>query len=105
MDTQDDDDEDKPEGFWCEFFLLRPDRPTLRRILDAIGPDDLVNLEVAQTRQLFARAVAAVRGPHGPQQQQGGGGPDGHALEVSTCPQLALTYTGVEAMDGETGRS
>ncbi|KAH8677679.1 hypothetical protein BX600DRAFT_134207 [Xylariales sp. PMI_506] len=51
---------EKPEGFWREFFLLKPERPTLQRILTALRPDDLIALQ-PQTRQLFARAVAYLR--------------------------------------------
>ncbi|KAK0705933.1 hypothetical protein B0T26DRAFT_724995 [Lasiosphaeria miniovina] len=58
------DDGEKPEGFWREFFLLRPDRASLRRILDDIGPNDLLHYEL-QTGQLFARAVAALKSGHG----------------------------------------
>ncbi|KAK0614397.1 hypothetical protein B0T14DRAFT_606696 [Immersiella caudata] len=61
---KDDDDGDKSEGFWREFFLLKPDRPALRRILDEIAPGELLHLDL-QTRQLFSRAVAALRNPHG----------------------------------------
>lgn len=64
---------DKPEGFWREFFLLKPDRATLQRTLGDLSPDDLIALQ-AQTRQLFARAVACLR--------QGGGNASLHALEV-----------------------
>ncbi|KAK4237583.1 hypothetical protein C8A03DRAFT_44557 [Achaetomium macrosporum] len=55
---------EKPEGFWKEFFLLRPDRPSLRRILDDIGPNDLLQLH-HQTRQLFAQTIAALKNPYG----------------------------------------
>ncbi|KAL2259292.1 hypothetical protein VTK26DRAFT_7095 [Humicola hyalothermophila] len=62
---KDDADEgEKSEGFWKEFFLLRPDRPALRQILDEIGPNDLLHLE-QQTRQLFARAIATLKNPYG----------------------------------------
>ncbi|KAK0705642.1 hypothetical protein B0H67DRAFT_604399 [Lasiosphaeris hirsuta] len=61
---KDDEDTEKSEGFWREFFLLKPDRPALHRILEDIGPDDLVHLDL-QTRQLFSRAVVALRNPHG----------------------------------------
>ncbi|KAK3386409.1 hypothetical protein B0H63DRAFT_467739 [Podospora didyma] len=60
----DNDDGEKPEGFWREFFLLRPDRATLRRILDEISPNDLLHFEL-QTGQLFSRAVAALKGGSG----------------------------------------
>ncbi|KAM0513139.1 hypothetical protein ACHAPE_008177 [Trichoderma viride] len=57
---KDDDDGDKSEGFWREFFLLRPDRPTLRKMLDEIHPGDLLLLE-GRTRELFSQAIAAVK--------------------------------------------
>ncbi|KAL2265841.1 hypothetical protein VTJ83DRAFT_6941 [Remersonia thermophila] len=60
----DSDETERSEGFWKEFFLLRPDRPSLREILDDIDPNELLQLE-HQTRQLFARAVGALRNPFG----------------------------------------
>ncbi|KAL7892650.1 DUF1741 domain-containing protein [Trichoderma sp. SZMC 28014] len=57
---KDDDDGDKSEGFWREFFLLRPDRPTLRKMLNEIHPADLLLLE-GRTRELFSQAIAAVK--------------------------------------------
>ncbi|KAM7208176.1 protein of unknown function (DUF1741) domain containing protein [Naviculisporaceae sp. PSN 640] len=59
-----DDGTEKSEGFWREFFLLKPDRASLRQILDEIRPDDLLHFEL-QTRQLFARAVGALKTSHG----------------------------------------
>ena len=47
------------DGFWAEFFLLRPDRRALRERLDALTAGDLLVLEV-QTRQLFHRAVGVM---------------------------------------------
>ncbi|KAK4155275.1 hypothetical protein C8A00DRAFT_13676 [Chaetomidium leptoderma] len=62
---KDDSDEvDRSEGFWKEFFLLRPDRPSLRLILEETGPNDLLQLQ-HQTRQLFVQAIAALRHPYG----------------------------------------
>lgn len=49
------------EGFWREFFLLRPDRTSLRRIFDQLSPADLLHLE-EQTRELFSRSVRALKG-------------------------------------------
>lgn len=43
---QDEDDNEKSEGFWSEFFLLRPDKATLQRILDESTTDDLLHLQV-----------------------------------------------------------
>ncbi|KAJ2892244.1 hypothetical protein MKZ38_010098 [Zalerion maritima] len=53
------DDDEQTEGFWKEFFLLKPDRLSLRRILEEESPDDLLNYP--QSRQLFTRAVACLR--------------------------------------------
>ncbi|KAJ4392599.1 hypothetical protein N0V85_006931 [Neurospora sp. IMI 360204] len=49
------------EGFWTEFFILKPSRPALRQILDPISPSDLLHLYSSQTRQLFFRAVSALK--------------------------------------------
>ncbi|KAL1842465.1 hypothetical protein VTJ49DRAFT_5202 [Mycothermus thermophilus] len=69
----DSDETERSEGFWKEFFLLRPDRTSLRKILDDIDPNELLQLQ-HQTRQLFVRAVAALRNPFGVA--------DLHALDV-----------------------
>ncbi|EGS23406.1 uncharacterized protein CTHT_0000950 [Thermochaetoides thermophila DSM 1495] len=61
----DPDDSDRSEGFWKEFFLLRPERQRLRTLLDEIAPADLLHLRLSQTRQFFAQAVAALRSPYG----------------------------------------
>lgn len=68
-----DPESDKTEGFWREFFLLKPDRASLLRILDDVGPDDLIQLQ-PQTRQLFLRAVTCLK--------TGNGTASLHALEV-----------------------
>jgi hypothetical protein len=72
-DQDDSEETEHSEGFWKEFFLLRPDRPSLRKILDDLGPNELLQLQL-QTRQLFSRAVAALRNPYGVA--------DLHALDV-----------------------
>ncbi|KAK2074186.1 hypothetical protein P8C59_008410 [Phyllachora maydis] len=80
---QDDEDgqDDKSDGFWAEFFLHRPDRAALRCLLDAIPPDELLQSDL-RTRQLFSRAVAALK----PASAGGGGGGGGvadlHALDT-----------------------
>ncbi|KAJ9149245.1 DUF1741-domain-containing protein [Pleurostoma richardsiae] len=84
---KDEDEADKTEGFWREFFLLKPDRASLRRILDALPPGDLLHLE-PQTRQLFARSVAALRDSQG--------AADLHALDTLSTflsAVLAKKYT------------
>lgn len=73
------DEDERSEGFWREFFLLRPDRAALRRILDGLGPVDMLALE-DHTRELFSRAVAAVK--------SGQGVADLHALDVSLSNSL-----------------
>ncbi|KAF9770940.1 hypothetical protein IL306_011412 [Fusarium sp. DS 682] len=57
------DDEEKTDGFWTEFFLLRPDRAALRRILNELSPSHVLSLDV-RTQELFARAIAALKGSH-----------------------------------------
>jgi hypothetical protein len=61
---QDDDDGEHSEGFWKEFFLLRPDRTALRNRLNEIPPSDVLLLE-GQSRELFQRAVDAVKSGKG----------------------------------------
>ncbi|TVY48377.1 UPF0668 protein-like protein [Lachnellula occidentalis] len=73
---KDEDDHEKSEGFWREFFLLRPDKATLQQILDGSGPDDLLHLQ-AQTRQLFLRAVGCIKAGNAPA--------DAHALDTITA--------------------
>jgi hypothetical protein len=36
----------KPEGFWGEFFLHKPDPASLRDILRTLSPDDLLHFQV-----------------------------------------------------------
>ncbi|KAK1975438.1 hypothetical protein LZ30DRAFT_754117 [Colletotrichum cereale] len=81
-----DGDYERSEGFWREFFLLRPDRAALRQILDSLGPAAILALE-EHTRELFARAVAAVK--------SGQGVADLHALDtlsVFLCSALSKKY-------------
>ncbi|KAM4059271.1 UPF0588 membrane protein C20F10.02c [Hirsutella rhossiliensis] len=57
---KDDEDGDKSDGFWTEFFLLRPDRSTLRRMLNDLPPSHALLLE-GRTRDVFARAIGTVK--------------------------------------------
>lgn len=57
---EDDEGVELSEGFWEEFFLLRPDFTGLRRILNSLGPDDLLHFQ-AHSQQLFLRAIARVK--------------------------------------------
>ena len=43
---QDEDEEEKSEGFWREFFLLKPSKAELRKILIELSPDDLLHIQV-----------------------------------------------------------
>ncbi|KAL8724950.1 MAG: hypothetical protein Q9181_006601 [Wetmoreana brouardii] len=54
------DDPDLTDRFWTEFFLLRPDKASLRRRLEDISVDDLLDIQ-EQTQQLFRRAVAHIK--------------------------------------------
>ncbi|KAI9848241.1 MAG: hypothetical protein M1838_000597 [Thelocarpon superellum] len=62
---KEEDEAEKSEGFWREFFLLRPDKASLGRILGELRASDLLNLQL-QTRALFTRAVACVKTAHAP---------------------------------------
>ncbi|KAL9007574.1 MAG: hypothetical protein Q9173_007190, partial [Seirophora scorigena] len=52
------------DGFWQEFFLLRPDRSSLERRLDSFSADDLLHIQ-SQTQQLFRRAVGQINSRNG----------------------------------------
>ncbi|KAL9592552.1 MAG: hypothetical protein Q9179_006598 [Wetmoreana sp. 5 TL-2023] len=51
---------DFTDRFWTEFFLLKPDTASLRRRLEDISVDDLLDFQ-EQTQQLFRRAVAHIK--------------------------------------------
>ncbi|KAL8706895.1 MAG: hypothetical protein Q9225_007896, partial [Loekoesia sp. 1 TL-2023] len=65
------------DGFWREFFLLKPDKASLRRRLDGINADDLLQIQVVdpsafcsggadrgvfqeETQQLFQEAITNI---------------------------------------------
>ncbi|KAL8685783.1 MAG: hypothetical protein Q9218_007548 [Villophora microphyllina] len=48
------------DRFWSEFFLLKPDRASLRRRLEDVDVDDLLQIQ-GQTQLLFQQAVAQIR--------------------------------------------
>ncbi|KAL8992387.1 MAG: hypothetical protein Q9188_007600, partial [Gyalolechia gomerana] len=52
------------DGFWKEFFLLRPDKSSLQRRLEKIDADDLLQIQ-AETQQLFRRAIAQITSRNG----------------------------------------
>lgn len=43
---KEDEEEEKPEGFWQEFFLHKPDAASLRDILGELSPEDLLHRQV-----------------------------------------------------------
>lgn len=43
---KDDEEVEKPEGFWQEFFLHKPDAASLKQILGELGPDELLHFQV-----------------------------------------------------------
>ncbi|KHN99242.1 uncharacterized protein MAM_02940 [Metarhizium album ARSEF 1941] len=57
---ENDDTEAKSDGFWTEFFLLRPDRRSLRALLNELSPADVLTFE-GRTRELFGKAIATVQ--------------------------------------------
>ncbi|OAA33702.1 hypothetical protein AAL_01167 [Moelleriella libera RCEF 2490] len=67
--------EDKSEGFWTEFFLLKPDRQRLQVLFNEIPPADVLLLE-GRTRELFGNAVVFVK--------EGQGLALSHALDTLT---------------------
>ncbi|KAL9099077.1 MAG: hypothetical protein Q9163_005368 [Psora crenata] len=62
---QDDEALADSDGFWREFFLLRPDKPRLQQRLRSLHPDDLLHLQ-HETQQLFVRSVQQVKVGKGP---------------------------------------
>jgi len=62
------------DGFWTEFFILRPDLHALRQMLDRLGSGDGLLQHEARTRELFGHAVAAIRAARAPANM--------HALDV-----------------------
>ncbi|KAI9717069.1 MAG: hypothetical protein M1812_005004 [Candelaria pacifica] len=53
----DEGDTETSDGFWQEFFLLRPDKASLRRLLADLSADDLLRFQ-SQSQQLFFRSVS-----------------------------------------------
>ncbi|KAF2866097.1 hypothetical protein BDV95DRAFT_211991 [Massariosphaeria phaeospora] len=57
---EDDDEHDLSDGFWEEFFLLRPDAASLKQILSSIDSDEMLHLQ-AHSQQLFLRAILRMK--------------------------------------------
>jgi hypothetical protein len=87
---KDDDDTEKSEGFWREFFLHRPDRAALRTTLNEIPPAEVLQME-ARTRELFSRAVSTLK--------SGRSNAPSNALDVRpSCAVLAVCSQELKAM-------
>ncbi|MCJ1476499.1 hypothetical protein MMC13_005165 [Lambiella insularis] len=54
------DDTGHSEGFWSEFFLLRPDKASLQHRLEAVNAEDLLHFQ-HETQQLFLHAVRCIK--------------------------------------------
>ncbi|KAK4690887.1 hypothetical protein P7C71_g6005, partial [Lecanoromycetidae sp. Uapishka_2] len=81
---QDDEDVSESDGFWGEFFLLKPDKAELERQLETLTPDDLLHLQ-HETQQLFVRAVHQMKAGKMPSYE--------HALDYiqdSDVPELVF---------------
>ncbi|MCJ1433101.1 hypothetical protein MMC27_002460 [Xylographa pallens] len=61
----DEEDHSHSEGFWSEFFLLRPDKASLQRRLEAVSADDLLHFQY-ETQQLFLHAVRHIKSARAP---------------------------------------
>ena len=79
------EDQEHSEGYWAEFFLLKPDRKTLNARLEALTADDLLHFQ-DEGQQLFLHAVNSIKAGRAPS--------DEVALEVSPrCSEFAIPET------------
>ncbi|GAB1736072.1 hypothetical protein NU219Hw_g6123t1 [Hortaea werneckii] len=69
------EDDEKSNGFWRELFLLKPDVPKLRQILDGTDPEFLLHVQ-HQPQQLLLNAVETLKAKQAPS--------DEHALDTLT---------------------
>jgi hypothetical protein len=72
------------DGYWSEFFLLKPDRRSLQQRLDAVDADSLLHFQY-ETQQLFTNAVHCLKTAKAPS--------DEFALEVSSLHAMYLYLT------------
>ncbi|KAF1991683.1 DUF1741-domain-containing protein [Aulographum hederae CBS 113979] len=79
--ADEDDFVDKPEGFWRELFLLKPDPSSLHHILDDLTADDLLHLQ-AHSHQIIIHAVDCIKASNAPS--------DEHALDTLTVYLAAV---------------
>ncbi|KAK4507106.1 hypothetical protein PRZ48_000840 [Zasmidium cellare] len=59
------EDDEKDDGFWSTFFLLRPDTVALREILDNTDAEFLIHLQ-HQPQQLLLHGLAKIKDGEGP---------------------------------------
>ena len=92
---QDDNEFGISEGFWDEFFLLRPDKARLEGRLKDLTAEDLLHLQ-DETQQLFVRAIAQIKSGRTPTAD--------NALDVrffsskTSCPNLTLTSSDLDSL-------
>ncbi|WPH04992.1 DUF1741-domain-containing protein [Acrodontium crateriforme] len=85
------EDEEKPEGFWNELFLLKPEIARLRQILEDTEPDFLLHVQ-HQPQQLLLHAITHIKAGQSPA--------DENALDTLTvffAIVLAKKYTNPSA--------
>lgn len=79
--------EERTEGFWRELFLLKPDSAGFRHILDELSADDLLHLQ-SHTQEFVYRSLACVETQSTPS--------DDYALEVSSPMPTYVTCSTYE---------
>ncbi|MCJ1408072.1 hypothetical protein MMC19_002145 [Ptychographa xylographoides] len=57
---KDEDETNHTEGYWSEFFLLRPDKAGLQRRLESVDAEGLLHFQ-HETQQLFLHAVRQIQ--------------------------------------------
>ena len=73
-------DDEIPQGFWAELFLLRPDLPKLQQVLENADTGLLIQSQ-HHSHQLLIQSIAALKLGRPPA--------DEHALDVGSYRLLA----------------
>jgi hypothetical protein len=68
--AQEEEEIEKSEGFWQEFFLHKPDAKALEKLLASLSADDLLHLQ-AHPQQLLIRAIARIKEGKEPADEHG----------------------------------